>query len=251
MPANRDTIGRNKQHVDLSRMHSPFMNLTKRIKFLLGRSLSPLERGIVVNSYGRSGSTMLVKSIIDSIVSERSRFYKTIFRECVSYPAWDLNSNNIESFFVYKTHDYPPQKATQHIRYIYIFSDPVEVVLSLLRMFRDSGSDWMRVHFQHLKSDYVETFYSIIDRDTLGLERHFQSWLLEKRLPVAFVRYETLWQNAEKLKDFLEISLHLPPHRQREARKDADTEIVEKLEHTYDSLRSTVFSCEDFFIINC
>lgn len=227
--------------------------LKQTIKVRLGKAFSPLDKAVLVNSYGRSGSTMLTKSIIASTLNNSSHWFYNLMLRSINQQAWDIDNTRIRSGFIYKTHDYPPQnKINTNCSVIYIFADPVNVVLSLMKIFEELESDkWMREHFEHLKSKYIEDFYSIIDHDTLHLEDHLDSWLAETKLPVAFVRYENLWDNQDKLAEFLDIPLKLPPYKERNAQKDQDSKIVGRLEKTYSNLREKVYSCQDFFTLNC
>lgn len=229
------------------------MFIKNRTKLFIGKLFSPLDKAILVNSYGRSGSTMLTKSIISSLAKRRSKLFNKILRRSFGSQAWNIDETAIRPGFVYKTHDYPPQNhISTDIRVVYIFADPIEVVLSLIRIFNNLASDeWMRMHFEHLKAEYVEDFYSIIDCDILNLEKHFDSWLAESSLPVAFVRYEKLWENQNNIGKFLNIPLELPPYRERAAYQSTDSAIIQRLERTYSRLRKKVYNCRDFFTINC
>lgn len=216
----------------------------------LGKLLSPFKESIVINSYGRSGSTMLAESIATSAVPGQSNYFNRFRRKILYYTAWNLNSDCNTPNLIYKSHDYPPQVDTTSKKYIYIFSDPTEVVLSLLRVFEEKGEIWMRQHFENLKSKYVDNFLSIINHDTLNLERHFDCWLSEKRLRVAFVRYEKLWENEKKLSEFIGFSLKLPQYKERKARQQYDPQVITKIRSTYYSLNSKISKCEDFFVRN-
>lgn len=229
------------------------LSLKQIIKLVLGRSFSPLDSAILVNSYGRSGSTMLTKSIIASALYNKSNGFCKLMSRAMNQQAWDIDSTKIRPGFIYKTHDYPPKvQINKKCAVIYVFANPVNVVISLIKILESLESDaWMREHFDHLKSEYAEDFYSIIDCDTLNLEPHFNSWLAEDRLPVAFVRYEKLWENQDKLSAFLGMPLQLPPYRERKAQHDPDSDVVARLETTYSSLKEKVYSCNDFFTINC
>ena len=221
-----------------------------RMKQLLGRILTPLKQGIVINSYGRSGSTILYDSILSSSVSSYSELYKKYLKKVMRYDAWDLNLQGKRAGFIYKTHDYPPEYTPASIKYIYIFSDPVDAVFSLLRLFEQNGEDWMRLHFQHLRAEYVEDFFCIVQRDILGLEKHFDAWVSQKHLPVAFVRYDQLWQHEKDITDFIGIPFRLPAYRKRTARLNVSSEIVDQLYCTYSNLRTKTFNCRDFFVLN-
>jgi hypothetical protein len=57
----------------------------------IGKGLSPLKIAVVVNSYGRSGSTMLLDSIERSSVSNGSRLKYELIRRGASIQAWNTN----------------------------------------------------------------------------------------------------------------------------------------------------------------
>ena len=218
----------------------------------LGEKPISLDYAILVNSFGRSGSTLLTKSIASSLMGQRSGLIGKFKTRSMIRNAWNMNSATIKKGYVYKTHDYPPKNFfTNHLRVIYLFADPLEVIFSLINIYENSKNDkWMRTHFAHLNSKYFGDFYSILDKDILGLEQHFDSWLNEKRFPVAFVRYDCLWTHQINLSNFLKIPLVLPTYKERKARKNIDPKIKRRVEHTYTNLRSKIFNCKDFFTIN-
>lgn len=222
--------------------------IKKYMKRALGKACSSIDVTVIVNSYGRSGSTMLMESVLDAAVGRRTAFMRHVCRRSILDTAWDLNAMRIERGLIFKTHDYPPQNSLgAHARVVYIFSDPVDVVLSLLRLHDELGEEWMQMHYEHLRAQYGE-FGKIIDEDQLGLERHLDSWLNEKRFPVAFVRYNDLWQRQNELSDFLGVAIQLPPYKERKAKKQNDPGIIKRLEATYASLRKKVGQLDDFFI---
>jgi hypothetical protein len=228
------------------------MNTKYLAKIFLGKIFSFYDKAILVNSYGRSGSTMLTQSIISSLLKNKGINSQRLLTRIFFQQAWDLNETKIYNGFVYKTHDYPPKKnMSKSVCIIYIFADPVDVVLSLLKIFKEAEDDaWMRLHFEHMKTNYTNNFYSIIDYDTLQLEKHFDSWLKKTKWPTAFVRYEKLWENYHKIGEFLNIPLGLPFYRERTARQFPDLETVKRVEKTYANFRRKVNKFEDFFAIN-
>jgi len=225
-------------------------NIKKSIKILITYIFSPLKNAIIVNSYGRSGSTMLRDSIVESLAKEKNKIVNYALLKSIPQPAWDLDEVKIRTGFVYKTHDYPPKKNFNcNVRVIYVFADPVDVILSLLRLYKKKGEAWMREHYEHLKAPYTD-FNNIIYEDQLRLEKHFEAWIKEDRMPVAFVRYEELWNHQKEVSDFLGISIQLPPYKERNSKKFNDPQVIEKLKITYSSLREKVLNQESFFTNN-
>ncbi|HYX05969.1 MAG TPA: hypothetical protein VE912_04475 [Bacteroidales bacterium] len=221
--------------------------LKKTIKNILAKKYSVLNYPVVVNSYGRSGSTVLRKSIVESIVKVNYKTIKNIAYRSIAQPAWDLENTNLNNGVVYKTHDYPPRKDfRKDTRLLYTFADPVDVVLSLYRLYNERGEEWMQEHYDHLKVPYTD-FKDIIREDQLQLEEHLVSWLNEKRIPIAFVKYEAMWEHQEEISEFLGFQIDLIPFRKRKAQDFENKEIISKIENTYASLREKINQQRDFF----
>lgn len=220
-------------------------NYTKNI---IGSYCSTFDYPILVNSYGRSGSTVLTKSIINSAIKTQNEKVRDIVFRSISQSAWDLDNVELKNGIVYKTHDYPPRKEiNSSARMLYTFADPVDVVLSLFRLFENRGEVWMKEHYDHLKVPY-NNFKMIISEDNLHLERHLDAWLHEERCTVAFIRYETMWEHQDDISNFLGFDVHLPPKRDRKAKKDQPQELTDKLSVTYKALRNKVSRLDDFFV---
>lgn len=219
-------------------------------KNLIVSALSELNYSVLINSYGRSGSTMLTQSVINDYPCNNNKYLGYFLRRAIPQTAWNLNSAAIQNGFIYKTHDYPPdQKFDNKVRIIYIYSNPVDVVLSLIRLYDERGEEWMKEHFDHLKAPY-KSFENIIDQDLLCLERHFDHWLEEKRFPIAFVRYEALWNHQKDLSEFLGFPINLPLYRERTSKQENDKNIISKLEKTYSTLKKKILNCDSYFTNN-
>jgi hypothetical protein len=85
---------------------------------------------------------------------------------------------------------------------LYTFADPVDVVLSLLRLYGERGEEWMKQYYDHLKVPYTN-FENIIEEDQLELENHLNTWLDEDRIPIAFIKYEAMWEHQDEISEFL------------------------------------------------
>lgn len=219
-----------------------------KIGRLIGKAFSEINFPILINSYGRSGSTILTKSVIKSSIKKENKLLRKVLFRSISQSAWDLQNTNVRDGFVYKTHDYPPvQSFKNKVRMVYTYADPVDVVLSLIRLYDERGKSWMKEHYQHLQVPF-SNFDRIVVEDQLCLEKHFDSWLMEKRFPIAFVKYESLWDHQEELSDFLEIPLKLPPYRERKTKNMDSVEVVSKLKKTYSSLIKKINNLDSYFI---
>lgn len=220
-------------------------------KQILRKKYSYLNYPLIVNSYGRSGSTVLTKSVVKSSISASNKTLKNLTNRAISESAWNLNELKLESGIVYKSHDYPPSNyATGNIKMIYTFADPVNVVLSLLRLFEEKGENWIKQHYEHLGVSYINSFDQIIYEDQLQLERHLNSWLNESRIQIAFVRYETMWEYQDEISDYLGFSLDLPTYRERKANKTKESKKIEYIKETYYGLQKKISRLDSFFIKN-
>jgi len=83
--------------------------MNKNIENIITRQFSKANYPLLINSYGRSGSTVLTKSIIKNATKDKTRLIKKTFPYSLSKSAWDIKETKLENGFIYKTHDYPPQ----------------------------------------------------------------------------------------------------------------------------------------------
>lgn len=219
--------------------------MRKHVKNIIGNIFSSFDYPLILNSYGRSGSTVLTKSIINHASRSSLHFVK----KSIGQSKWDLNKAEYINGVIYKSHDYPPRELkNDRLRMIYTFADPVDVVLSLVRLHK-KDEEWMREHFHHLRAPYTN-FTNILSEDQLGLEKHIDSWLQEKRFPIAFIRYETMWYYQKEISNFLGFELKLPPYKKRLASSNDSISIREKLQETYAPLNMKLSILDDFFVIN-
>ena len=215
---------------------------------VIGKRLSPLDIAVVVNSYGRSGSTMLLDSIKRSSVSNASRLKYELIRRGVSIQAWNTDAIKLKKGFFYKTHDYPPKKPfDNHVKMIYVFSDPVDVIMSLWKIYNNSGEKWIRQHFEHMKVPF-SNFEKILYEDQLKLENHFDAWMAEDRFSVAFVRYDEMWRYQEDISNYFGFDITLPVYKERNAIASPDAAVIKQLEQTYGALRSKINEVPPFYI---
>ena len=215
------------------------------------KKITKTKTPIIINSYGRSGSTMLFHSIADSSINKKIFLKKRSVKGGRS-SAWNLNSNKIEQKIIYKSHDYPPKKSlASNTKFIYVFSDPIDVITSIIKLTNTSKWNTKRFqqHCKHLKTKCTN-ISDLTNEDQLNLEKHFDAWLNEKRFPIAFVRYEKLWDNIDKISSFIGFQVSLPPFRKRVAQEKKDIETINQLKKTYATLYKKLKECEDFFIIN-
>ena len=224
--------------------------MKQEAKKIIAKFFSDINYPIVINSYGRSGSTVLTKSIIESLSKEKKLNVKNFISRSISDVAWSLREKELKNGMVYKTHDYPPeQKINCRAKFIYIYANPVDVVLSLLRLFDALGEEWMKEHYEHLNAMYGD-FEKIIYEDQLGLERHFDAWFGETRFQIALVKYEKLWYYQNELSKFLGLSIQLPKFKERKTKDYKDSNIAKTIKQSYQSLIEKVNKLDGLIIKN-
>lgn len=223
------------------------MVLKRVVKNIIAKSLSRLDCPLVINSYGRSGSTVLSESIIDSAGFVDVLNLRSIVSSSLTQFEWNLEGANLADGVIYKSHDYPPTEfKNKKTKMLYTFSNPVNVVLSLLRLWEEWGEGWIKWHYEHLCADYTHRFEDIVHEDQLGLEKHLDAWLCETRIPIAFIRYETMWENQDKISDFLGFDIQLPAFRERKP-KDVSAELVATISDSYEPFIKKINGLSDFF----
>lgn len=165
----------------------------------------------VVNSYGRSGSTVLAESLGDVL--------------------WITDLRQMPEG-IYKTHDYP---SDVDAKIVYTFANPLDVIASVIKMSRKKH--WLNLHCQHMRVPYFD-ISDIYREDKLHLEDHLNAWLGVEG--VCFARYEAMWDYQQELSDYLGVQVSLPAYRPRES--------TSRRVGCYRSLKKQVDQLGDFFI---
>lgn len=224
--------------------------MKNKIKNLIGATASNFNYPLVVNSYGRSGSTVLTNSIVKNSINIENTKASKIASRSISQSAWSLDNINLKNGIIYKTHDYPPEEVfNKNIRMLYTFADPIDVVLSLIRLWDERGEEWTKKHHNHLKVPFDQKFKErIIEEDILKLEQHLESWLQEDRFQIAFIKYEAMWDHQNDISEFLGFQIALPPFRERKTKISDHQNLIQTIEKTYSVLREKFLSKDSFFM---
>jgi hypothetical protein len=208
----------------------------------LARVGSPLPGPVVVNSFGRAGSTLLFQAIVNS-GAEASVLPTEVMRRSIWGEAWDLEKAQLSRGRCYKSHDYPPAEAKTS-RVVYVFGDPLATVMSLVQRTERDGQAWLNSHAKHLKAQPT-TPPELLSSDRLGLFEHLRAWVESEGRPALFVRYEELWNVVDSVNDHVGISVRLPARR----RRVADRLIVpEETRDAYREFTAYVESLPDVFV---
>lgn len=196
-----------------------------------------IDNCVIVASMGRSGSTALYNSIAKTVgySSRNIRFVKR------------LDDCDYEKGKIYKTHDFPPDNAPDHAKFIWTFADPYEVMLSVIN--QESNDDFsIKQHFYNLRANY-NFYHNVYYADVMRLEEHFDQWYREHSFDLLTVKYHSIWNRERDISRFIGISFNLPPFFPRQERiNKIDEHKRELLGNTYKDLYEKVERAEDIKI---
>jgi hypothetical protein len=152
---------------------------------------------VLVASMGRCGSTMMYNSFISH------GFKDTVFLESFKHCFIYANGS------VYKTHGYPPRFLPCNVKLIYIFGNPMDIVIST----NSKINWWGKTHHRHLGSGLFRENNDLFIKDTLQLHKHFESWYRPQKFEFLSIKYESLFchNTREILNEFLGFDFQLPP----------------------------------------
>lgn len=194
----------------------------------------PSDIEVVVASYGGVGTTFLL-----SFLSE----YK--------------KTNDPDDLDGFKHLALPPLSFNPNIRYIYVYGDPVMAAFSLFRRKIQKHQSkklqkWIKPFDRPIPKKMPIEAYASIGKDKLYFEQHFYNWYQTylRGVPTLFVRYESIFENAQKIIDFLglpsESITKFPEKKGRTISKnDIDPEIIRNLESIYGGFAAKLSELED------
>ncbi len=222
-----------------SRVSRPF-------RYMLWRLARPSGIAPIVASSGRAGSTMLFDALPRALMPIRPLRSSRRASIWLTETAWDLQGRHYRPGIVYKTHDYPPDRPLPRFtRVIYTFSDPTEVVFSLLKQDRKLGRGWIDEHYRHLRAPGGD-FDRITEADTLRLADHFHAWTRPQAFPLLCIKYSALWSSTDEISRFLGVPITLPAYKPRGTDlSQISPEDVEKVRHTYAELIREIDAAAD------
>ena len=136
---------------------------------------------------------------------------------------------------IVKTHSTPPKKWDERDKVIWIFGNPMDIVVSCL------GD---AVHCRNLFGDHKH-MDEIYDRDVMGLENHFDVWYRHQKVNFATVRYEKMFSHIQDIKKFTGLKMDFPDFRPRKTNWKKHW-AAPWLKETYGRLAEKIDAAEDF-----
>ncbi len=200
--------------------------------FLINNKIKP----ILVASIGRSGSTMLYESLINSSAKNLGINNKQSMK-ALKCEAWNLQESiRLHNGCIYKTHDLPSDRLyLERFKIIYLHDKPSQIVTSMFKITSNEGLGWLRLHLNHLRSD--ERYYKRFLKDEIfNIKEHLVQWKKYDADNILFIHYEDIWNSIGKIEEFVGFSLELPPQRKRSSSEAVSEDIKIKIEEIYKPL---------------
>lgn len=211
-----------------------FAPLRRRISKLppVNRLLLRRDPAIFVASIGRSGSTM----VFEALNSARGQ-YSRLFRE-------DISTRDLRPSLVYKTHDFPESAPRDgSIKVVFLFGSASDSVRSAIqRDAREPG--FLSQHLIHLKSDMNPA--DVTTHDVMRIADQLDAWSTCKGLEVLGLRFETVWDHEDALRDFTGLDVTLPPRRNRQS-KPLAPDVEAQIARTYSAIDDRIAAMPDIF----
>lgn len=187
---------------------------------------------IVVAGLGRCGTT-LVFDAIRKYGFPHSRVFIDKFQKMSFY----------KPGMVYKSHDHPPTKLPDNVKVIWMFGNPMNIILSTHKMI----NEWGRKHYYHLGLDsYVDNDF-VFNGDNMNMKVHFEEWYKHQNFEFLSVRYESLNKREAQVAIWEYLGFEFPFPQLRERETDWNNHYMrDQLYETYNELNNRIESVDDF-----
>lgn len=180
---------------------------------------------IIIASTGRSGSSMLLDAVTDSLIkhrfhTKRGTRISNLIKSIIAGYIDRIEKLSEEPFLVYKTHDIYEGNPDSNCKFIFIYGDPLESALSVQQTVEQEGQQWFLDHQFHLRAcgDYADLF----QKDVLAYRTQLESWLTQRNANIVCIDFDDLWVKTEELSNFLGFEVELPTKRPRREKSNKD-----------------------------
>lgn len=143
-----------------------------------------------------------------------------------------LTNLNKSKAVILKTHDIYREENNLQVKYIFVYSDPLDSAASANRMTQRYGHHWFLEHQYHLVASGC--FDDLFKKDTLNYLGQIRSWLQVENDAVFCINYNDIWEKEDELAKFLELPLKLPTRKDRDSSRELNSHINKEL---FDSMR--------------
>jgi hypothetical protein len=188
---------------------------------------------------GRCGSILFYRSVCQHL--------KPAPHEVFSFVR-DPGKFDFKNGFCYKSHTHAPEAMPENAKLVFLFGDPLHIIVSLKLAEKEWGYEGMKYHFENMGAEVGE-YKRMYEKDILHLEEMFDSYQRSRPYHLMTIRYETMWKYQKKIGKFLGIKgFRFPPYKPRQSlayirhmsKKDVETILA-----TYGRLREKIKSAPD------
>jgi hypothetical protein len=160
-----------------------------------------MNHSVIVAGLGRCGTTLLYESL------KPHYNYNDIF-------IVDLDRSIDVENKLFKTHDFAPKIIYNKCKFIFMYGNPINTVLSFISLIKNNFSDLNLVakHFHFNASDLL--YWE--NKDVFRLEENFDSWYKSQNFSLLTIKYEKLYENLDIIMKYLNINFSLPEKKQRQ-----------------------------------
>ena len=212
---------------------NPLKELARNILFY---DINP----IVVASTGRAGSTVINAALREGFAAHYCKRYPfvpedVIYKLCYGLidRLWDMKY--VQNRPILKTHDLFSLDVNYKATFIFIYGDPLDSALSVVRQGQKYGQGWIDQHLYHLRCSNQP--FEIFKNDILNFEKQIKSW---DQPHVLKIYYKDIWNRKSEIEDFVGFALKLPPYREREVKvmpSNINTKLFARLRCSVNNLR--------------
>lgn len=211
------------------------------------------NNSIVVAGMGRCGTTMLYRCLHSLSNTNYDSLINVQINDVRPYGFMnDINDGFLQAGHLYKTHCFSPVDIRSEndckIKVIYMFGDPRDIVCSIT----ESEEIDIVQHSKHLGVCYENSYFDYLYQDVFRLQQNFKSWLNVRKIcenenvQVLFIRYQTIFDNFNKIKQFLQADFIVPEYKER-TKKWQNSKNSYMLNKTYSELYEKLQKYEDIF----
>lgn len=232
----------------LSQLVKEVIGAMKRIVKNLCHVVTPKnQHPIIVASMGRSGSTLVHKSVAMGMAKARCKILSASNYGFVASNAFEPSMVSFKNGLVYKTHALGGELPIQlnGARAIYVFGSAKDAALSVLSCRERYGEEWVNMHLKHLRA--AGRPGEVTKYDVFRFKEQIKSWLSRADLERLFIKYSDLWESEEFLSDFCGFDVRLPPKRPRNKKVKIDNETLNQVGEVYKNLDAFIDSMPGCF----
>jgi hypothetical protein len=166
------------------------MHIKPLLKHGAQRILPGRLPAFVVASFGRSRSFLICNAILNSIAQRLWPVPQWALRRISRDTAWQLDKTSLLRGVVYNTHEYPDAlSGVRDVKSVFLFGSAKEAALSVYSCQDRYGTEWLKEHFRHLRSNLG--YDDLFQCDALRFQNQLMAWCgFEVPLPPRRARTE-------------------------------------------------------------